>query len=503
MNPFKIIKHQLYLLQLENYELGRFWKLLFRKGILPKENQRQELVWTVKARAFLIFSFLLILSFSGLCVWLVNGGQIKFWYLSLPAFVILAYLLSLVSFVFLGIVEILFLPIEFFAKALVILWAKEKLKKFPDLKIIAIAGSYGKTTMKQVLLEVLGVKFNVAATPSSINTPVGIARWIIRRFDSSLEIAIVEMGEHYCGDVKYLCKITPPDIAVVMGINEAHLERMKTLDNVENTIFEVVSFAKAGAEIYLNANDERVVKNFKKYVWPDHKLAFYGQRNNESGIKNYEFNPERLGWDVEVEDLEKVFINLLGEYAIKNADAAIKIAQSLGMTKEEIKKGIANIKPIEHRLEPIKGAGGVLVIDDSYNGNPSGASEAIKVLSRFSNRRKVYITPGLVETGKAAPEVHREIGKQLAQVADVVILIRNSVTGFIEMGIQSAPSRAQPRDLLNIENKEISRLDALARNGKTQIIWFNTALEAHAALATILKPGDVILFQNDWGDQYI
>ena len=120
-----------------------------------------------------------------------------------------------------------------------------------------------------------------------------------------------------------------------------------------------------------------------------------------------------------------------------DVEAAIKIAESLGMSSEEILKGIANIKPVEHRLQPIKSAGGVLVIDDAYNGNPAGVAEAIKVLSRFENRRKLFITPGLVETGKATAEIHRKIGQQLAGVADVVILIKNSVTGVYRRGDKS------------------------------------------------------------------
>ena len=89
-------------------------------------------------------------------------------------------------------------------------------------------------------------------------------------------------------------------------------------------------------------------------------------------------------------------------------------------------------------MQPIRSAGNVLIIDDAYNGNPAGVSEAINVLSRFENRRKVFITPGLVEMGKASTEVHQEIGKQLAGAADLVVLIKNSVTGFIEEGINSA-----------------------------------------------------------------
>jgi UDP-N-acetylmuramoyl-tripeptide--D-alanyl-D-alanine ligase len=119
------------------------------------------------------------------------------------------------------------------------------------------------------------------------------------------------------------------------------------------------------------------------------------------------------------------------------------------------------------------------VIDDSYNGNPEGVKEAIKLLSQFKDHRKVYLTPGLVEMGHKAEEVHEKIGKQLAKNVDLVLLVRNSVTPFIEKGLMES-GFAQDR-----------------------IIWYATAQEAHSSLDKVLQKGDVILFQNDWGDQYL
>ncbi len=135
-----------------------------------------------------------------------------------------------------------------------------------------------------------------------------------------------------------------------------------------------------------------------------------------------------------------------------------------------------------HRLQPIRSPAGFLIIDDAYNGNSAGVQEAIKVLTHFKDRRKIYITPGLVEIGSAARQVHLEIGRQLASAADVVILIKNSVTEYIESGIMNYKS---------------------GTDRKPEVFWYKTAPEAHAALKDILKPNDVILFQNDWGDQYI
>ncbi len=466
MFVWKTIKYQLYLLQLENYELVRYFKLLLKKGFFAQKKQRKELVWT--AKVVFILALAVLLHFT-VAVYLFYSRQYV-----LGAVVFL--LLFEAYFFLFAVAAVLLWPVDWSAKFIIIARAKSRIKdQGSRIKVIGIAGSYGKTTMKEVLKQVLGARFKVLAAPESVNTPVGIARWILNSVAGETDILIVEMGEHYRGDVAEICRLAPPDVAVVTGINEAHLERMKTLENITATVFEVVSQAKPGALVLLNGDDSNVMAHYKEYVWPDHKVKKF----QISNFKFQRFNQGLLSWAAQIDPLGEVEVRLLGEYALADADAAIQIALSLGMGPEEIEKGIAKIKPVEHRLQPIKPAGEILVIDDAYNGNPAGAAEAIRVLSRFEGRRKIYITPGLVETGRQAEEVHKKIGQELASVADLVILIKNSVTPFIAEGLKTAGYASE------------------------EIVWFNTVQAAHGDLKNILRPGDVILFQNDWGDQYL
>ncbi len=504
----KFIQYQLYLLQLENYELRRYWKLLFKKGFWPKKKQpqRKELVWTAKAKAIMLMAWALhglVIVLAGLITLTVMPGIDNFF-----TTVIFAVLILLpFYFILFSLVLIVLKPLDALAKKNLVSRAKFKILNLQsEITIIGVAGSYGKTTMKEVLSEVLGSRFKVQATPESVNTPVGIARWVLNKVTDDTRIIIVEMGEHYQNDIKDICDIASPDIAVVTGINESHLERMKNMETVVATVFEIVGGSKQGATVVLNSEDRNVMQNYQKFVWPDHKI----ERYEISDLRLRNFNSEKLCWDAEIDGIGKIEINLLGEYALADVSATVKIAKSLGMSYGEIKNGIANIKPVEHRLQPMPSPGNVLVIDDSYNGNPDGVREAIKVLSRFTNRRKLVITPGLVEMGKSSQEVHREIGRELASTVDVVILVKNSVTGFIEEGLLSRrhSEGVQPTEESQTKVKEILHpseafgvQDDAAK--KPQIIWFDSALEAHAALKNILKPGDVILFQNDWGDQYI
>lgn len=464
MNPFFIPVYHLYLLQLENYELTRYFQLIFAKGYLgPGAPLRKTIVWTPKARSIFFLSFVLF-AVGAVTVYLNSSITLT------VLFVVIGFFCFPILY---SVVLCILSPIDSLVKYIVITKARRVLQSSKNVKVIAIAGSYGKTTMKDILLSVLSAKFYVIATPESVNTPVGIAQWLTKTITDTTEIIIVEMGEHYKGDIAYICSITPPDVAVLTGINEAHLERLKNLETSIKTMFEVVNHAKSHARIILNSDDEYIKKSYKGHVHKKH-VSFYSQR-----IQKKEFNERKLSWIGTFENIGSIEIPLLGEYAVGDVDASIVIGASMGMNAGEIKKGIAAIKPVTHRLEPISGAGGSLVIDDSYNGNPDGVYEAIHVLSRFKKRRKIFITPGLVEIGNKSPEIHEAIGRELARVADRVILIKNSVTPYIEKGLREG------------------------KFDETHIIWFNTAGEAHEALSGIIQEKDVILFQNDWGDQYV
>ncbi len=268
-------------------------------------------------------------------------------------------------------------------------------------------------------------------------------------------------------------------------------------------------------KIFMNADDELIVKNYKRFsisapyflIRANKKIMepysnaeakkpeFYSAIGNELckyKIERINFSENGAGYDFEVvaesngstrspqdgESLGEFHISLLGEYAIGTAIAGIIVGQVFDMDIADIKAGLWKIKSPKHRLELVPTTNGVTVIDDSYNGNPAGALAAMEVLSKFEGQRKIYVTPGLVEMGQATERVHTELGQKLGRIADIAVLIKNSVTGYIMKGLESSG--------FNMKN----------------MIVFESAVEAHAGLADILKPGDVVIFQNDWPDNY-
>jgi len=436
INPLAYLYYHLYLLQLEEYNLSRFLRTIWRTKGIPPAKLRKKLVFTPKM-------VLIVTATMGLLI----GCSVAFSYVILLALYI--------SYMPIIIVVIILTPLDLLLKNMRINKAKEIMSRYPQIKIIGIAGSYGKTTMKEVVSTILAQKYNVVKTPENINTPLGIAELIITKVKKETEVLVVEMGEYSRGDIRDICAIVKPQIGIITGINEAHLERMGSLDNTVATIFELAQDMDKDGLLVLNGDNEHIHTNYKKYV--SHKQIVLCSSKKEITLKS----------------------RLLGRYARGVLQGAEAVAHSLGLSAEQIKVGASLIKPLPHRLQPIEGTRGVLVIDDSYNGNPAGVSEAIYVLGTYFNRRKVYVTPGLVETGEKTVEIHKKIGEGLSKVANLVVLIANSVTPYIQEGLIA--------NGFNTEN----------------IRWYKSAEAAHADMANIIQPNDVVLFQNDWTDNYI
>lgn len=470
--------YYLYLLQLENYHLRRFLSVAPASILRFRRPHRQKLVWTAKTRVVFLLALLLFLLSVVSAVLALRA----FSTLSLPL-LLLAILIVLVVFYFLFFLHLaaavlLLWPLDFLLKKIIIARARRRLSRFPHLTVIGITGSYGKTTVKEMLAAVLSEKYHVLKTPDNVNTPLGVARLILNRLLPEHNVFIVEMGAYGIGDIRDLCLLTPPDIAVLTGINEAHLERFGSIGNTISAKMELIDFAKPNALVVLNTEDKNVRDRYQPHLNGRYLIA-----SGDFVPHLHQFRPDGSGWDLSLtshdgREFGPYHLPLLGEYAATAISLVLAVALELKLDENQIRRGFKNIKPIPHRLEPKPQAGNVLVIDDSYNGNPAGARAAIRVLSRFSGRRKIYVTPGLVEMGNKTEEIHFELGHLLASVADLVFLIRTSAASIIKKGLAAAG--------FNMEH----------------VLEFTSMLALEKELPHLLKEDDVILFQNDWPDNY-
>ncbi|HEY4527130.1 MAG TPA: UDP-N-acetylmuramoyl-tripeptide--D-alanyl-D-alanine ligase [Candidatus Paceibacterota bacterium] len=483
----RYIRALVYLLQASEYNAHDYLALVRRTRDFRHVERRKQLKKTHKALALLVSAWALAVIAALTIIFGVTGGDEianLFAVVVLLGFPhVLPYLLLLPLFV----IELVQLPIE----AFLIAQAKAKLRKHPAFKI-AIAGSYGKTSMREILKTVLSegpstsldgarnkslrAGKKVAAPGGSENTPIGIARFV-SRLRGDEEILIFELGEYYRGDIKQLAQMVRPDLGVITGVNEAHLSKFKTVDAAANTIFELAEFL-GGKPLYVNAENE--IAREKAGTGP---ILF-----SREGVF-----PIAGGWKVVAAETsldgtscalehegERINVQskLLGLHNVGPLAAAVHIAKRLGLTNQEIETGIAHTKPFAHRLERRDDPSGVITLDDSYNGNPDGVEAVIAFLASIENHRRWYVTPGLVEMGHRSEAIHKEIGKQLAQAGiEKVVLIRNSVTPWIEKGLR--------------EN-----------SFGGDIVWFDDALNCYNSLPHMTVAGDVVVLQNDWPDQY-
>lgn len=337
-------------------------------------------------------------------------------------------------------------------------------------KRIAIAGSFGKTTAKEMLKTVLGEGLHVAATPGNMNTPIGISRFAMK-LQGNEDVLIFELGEEKVGDVRQLSRLTNPEYGIITGINEAHLSSFGSLENTVATIFEIEDFVTP-KKLYKN-EESKLVKSYKNKskLWFSKKGAGdWRVSHATTSIDGTTFQLKRK------KDIIHVQTGLIGTHTVGVTAAVAALAYEMGLSVKEIERGMRKVRPFEHRMDP-RPMHGAWVVDDTYNGNSQGVEAGLAFLKQSGAKRRVYVTPGLVEQGSKTQEVHETIGKQIANSADVVVLMKNSVTEYIKTGLKQ-------------------------RKFKGKLIEVDNPLQFYTNLDQFVAAGDVVLMQNDWTDNY-
>ena len=476
----RYIRSLVYMMQASEYNAGDFLRWFRRTRDFLGVEERKTLVLTPKALIFLGVGYVSVLFLFAVALLVPLVGT-SWWKYTIFILIVLSlpYILSYGMALFLILGRFVQWPVE---QGLIAL-ANRKLKTHKGLRI-AIAGSYGKTSMREILKTVLSAGKVVAAPPGSHNTPLGISSFI-RGLKGDEEVLVFEMGEYYRGDVKRLCAMVQPDIGIITGVNEAHLEKFKEVERTRETVFELAEYlhasdvpAKEGASrkpLYINGENE-VARNHapaEAILYSREGVGRWRVDRAQTGLLGTSFTFQTGKENISVRS------HLLGLHQVGPLVAAAHLASKLGLTMEQIEKGIDATKPFSHRLEQRVDAHGVTILDDSYNGNPDGVRAVIEFLATIRGSRRWYVTPGLVEMGSRKEDVHKEIGRELAKAGiEKVVLMRNSVTPFIETGLQEGKYQGE-------------------------IVWFEKALDAFSALPNLTVKGDVVLLQNDWPDQYV
>lgn len=340
---------------------------------------------------------------------------------------------------------------------------------------IGITGSYGKTSVKEILKTLLSVKYRVLATPESYNTPLGIS-FAVKDLDSTYDIFIAEMGAREVGDITDLAKLVNPDIAVLTGVNSQHLESFKSLENIKNTKYELFENLKEGGKAFFDVNCDLSKELSEKFTGEKYLV---GEGSDFVIATNVKTVKEGVVFDLQIkgEQPERCFTTLIGEHSIRNILLAVGVAYKLGLSVREISFGISRIHSIKHRLEVLPNNKGVTLIDDSYNSNTDGVKCALDAMASFSGR-KIIVTPGLVELGANQNDANYTLGKLIYEKCEIMIISAKHnavplINGFVDAG-----------------------------GSKENIMFAPNHEQAQKLLDSILKEGDVVLFENDLPDIY-
>lgn len=458
---------QVYIFQLLEYDLVDFWHWTLNHPFERNLQRKKRIEFTSKVVLILIFSYILML-FSTVFIFKYTSVSIFL----LPVVILFLHLFSPA---FIAIAFICYLPLDIYYKSKIMNSAKVKLSNLKNLKVIAITGSFGKTSTKDILYTLLKKKYYVVKTPKSFNTQLGIAR-TISDLKTNTNIFICEIGAYRIGEIAKICQIIKPDIGIVTAIAPQHLQKFGSLENIAKAKFELPkSLPRKGGAILNSSYD--MIKLHAKAL--ETKVIFYGSRKDPffaTNIKN-----EIWGTSFILHTPKgkiNITIPLIGEHHVSNFLAASGAAINLGLTLPEIKERAKLLLPTPHRME-IRTVTNIILIDNSYNTNPESARSSLKLLESFDKNRKIVITPGFIELGKKAYEENKKFGAEVGSLADEVIIVG--------------------------ENAKKDLVDGLKENHHpVETIHFIKSTNEALGLAQELSKGieTVVLLENDLPDQY-
>ncbi len=446
---------------------------VFRIVKRQRITAKKPLVFTARAKRLFGFSLALLVGIAILSVSLVNEEN---WRIGL-------FLFSELSVPILAVSSFLIWPLEQIINNAYLRDARKRIKTLQP-RIVGITGSYGKTSTKYILHQILSQKYNTLMTPDSYNTPMGICKVIRGDLLPEHDIFIVEMGAYKRGDIRDLCRLAPPEIGILTAVGPVHLERFKTIENTTRAKYELIEALPQNGLAVINADNE-ICANLAETTdtVPVVQYSIEASNSVRLSAKNIIQNEKGLTFTVIDEEAGPVEITtrLLGKHNVSNILAAVGVALHCGMTLTEIQSAVSTLEPVPHRLQLMEGAAGVTIIDDSFNSNPEGAKAALEVLTDFLSEKqgqKVLVTPGMVELGEREYDENRHFGSEAAKVCDHIILVGRIRTAPILDGLKNE----------NYPDQKISIVNNLD--------------EAQQQLQTRLKPGDVVLFENDLPDNY-
>ena len=378
-----------------------------------------------------------------------------------------------------GIAAVLMTPVEQVIQDGYKRDARTRLAQRPDLHVIGITGSYGKTSTKFILAEILRQRYNVLSTPSSYNTPMGICIVVNNKLRPEHQVLVLEYGIRYPGDIRELTDIAQPDTSVVTTIGLAHLETMGSQDAIAQEKGYLVTDTTPGGPSVLNFDDPRVEAMRDRAQGTVWGISLEGHPEAHITASNIRFDTSGTRFTVRDDTGTEAHFRtrLLGRHNVLNILLAVAVGRSMDLRLRAMAHAIRRVEPVEHRLA-LRDNGDITIIDDAFNSNPIGARNAVEILGQMDGGRRVIVTPGMVELGERQWTENKTLGTHIAeQKIDLAVLVGPEQTEPIREGLREAQYPDE----------------------QTKV--FASLFDAQDFLTSYLQPGDIVLYENDLPDQ--
>jgi UDP-N-acetylmuramoyl-tripeptide--D-alanyl-D-alanine ligase len=363
--------------------------------------------------------------------------------------------------------------------------ARRRLEDFHPL-VIAVAGSYGKTSTKHILAHMLEMYGPTLATPKSFNTLMGVSRSINENLEARHRTFVVEMDAYAPGEIAAICALVHPAHALITSVGPQHLERFGTVERIGDALYEAVEALPGGGFAVVFAGDDETAALAARARAAGREVVRYGIAGGHAELDVVADDVQITGsgslftWRWLAEGLEhEVAVPLLGRHQVLNVSAALVAVHRLGLPLQPALDSVATLRPVDHRLQPVASSNAITVIDDSYNANPVGVHNGLEVLAEIAARSRILVTPGLVELGAVEEEENRRYGEHAARICDHVIVMDARPGRALREGLRAG---GLPDDRVHVVRSLAEATDVISR---------------------IAGAGDAVLFANDLPDTYL
>lgn len=404
-------------------------------------------VFTIKAVAIIFISLFL-----------------QFLLFNLPLFDIFYWVLivdKVLPLIVFGAVLFFSLPTEF-SRDRAILEAATLLRRRKKLVVIGVTGSYGKSSTKEFIAQVLSYKFKVLKTAGSQNTPIGVAKTIINGLKKDTQVLVVEMGAYKIGEINQVCQIVTPTIGVLTGISSQHLSLFGSINKTIEGKYELIeSLPKKDGLAIFNGENTYCRQLYKKTKI---KKLIYGFDSSDITVRNIKVSTRQIEFEVMLGSKRQQFsANLLGQHNIENLLPAILVAHHLGMTLSEIAKAVEQLSSLPLTLQPTRQFLGATLLDDTFNASQEGTLAAFEYMKFHKNKRKILVFTPMIELGREAGKIHEQVGKKAGDIFDMVFLTNNNFAQSFANGLKRGNKKT---NLHIIRAKEIKEMltDILGKN---------------------------------------